>query len=96
MVITEIHIENIKGLRYFDLKQSIQPNRPNILVAPNGFGKTSIATAFKSLKCNKLELDENSFYNGDNSNKAVIKLKLSTGENLEANNIKNSISSVFD
>ena len=96
MVITEIHIENIKGLQYFNLKQSIQPNRPNILVAPNGFGKTSLATAFKSLKSNKLELDENSLYNGDNSNRAVIKLKLSTGEILEANNSQNSISSVFN
>ena len=37
MVITELHIENIKGLQNFELKQSIQPNRPNILVAPNGF-----------------------------------------------------------
>ena len=53
MVITELHIENIKGLQNFELKQSIQPNRPNILVAPNGFGKTSLAIAFKSLKNSK-------------------------------------------
>lgn len=54
MVINEIHIENIKGLQCFDLKQPIQPNRPNILVAPNGFGKTSLAIAFNSLKSNHL------------------------------------------
>ena len=67
MVITELHIENIKGLQNFELKQSIQPNRPNILVAPNGFGKTSLAIAFKSLKNSKLDLDESSYYNGDSS-----------------------------
>ena len=39
MVITEIFIENIKGLQHFELKQPIFPNRPNILVAPNGLGK---------------------------------------------------------
>ena len=78
MVITELHIENIKGLQNFELKQSIQPNRPNILVAPNGFGKTSLAIAFKSLKNSKLDLDESSYYNGDNSNKPILRLKLST------------------
>lgn len=72
MVITELHIENIKGLQNFELKQSIQPNRPNILVAPNGFGKTSLAIAFKSLKNSKLDLDESSYYNGDNSNKPIL------------------------
>lgn len=96
MVITELHIENIKGLQNFELKQSIQPNRPNILVAPNGFGKTSLAIAFKSLKNSKLDLDESSYYNGDNSNKPILRLKLSTGENLEADDSHNSISSKFD
>ena len=96
MVITEIFIENIKGLQHFELKQPIFPNRPNILVAPNGFGKTSLTTAFKSLKSTGLELDESSYYNGDDSNRAVLRLKLSTGENLEADNRHNSISSKFN
>lgn len=96
MVITEIHIENIKGLQSFDLNQFIQPNRPNILVAPNGFGKTSLAMAFSSLKSSKLDLETVNCYNGDASNLPVIKLKLSTGESLEADNSHNTISDKFD
>ena len=96
MVINEIHIENIKGLRCFDLNQPIQPNRPNILVAPNGFGKTSLAVAFNSLKSNHLELDGANCYNGDDTNLPVLRLKLSTGESLEADRDNNTISDHFD
>lgn len=96
MVITEIHIENIKGIRSFDLNQFIQPNRPNILVAPNGFGKTSLAVAFSSLKGSKLNLETVNYYNGEESNLPVVKLKLSTGEILEADNKHNTITSKFD
>ena len=96
MVINEIHIENIKGLQCFDLKQPIQPNRPNILVAPNGFGKTSLAIAFNSLKSNHLELVGANCYNGDDTNLPVLRLKLSTGESLEADRNHNTISDHFD
>ena len=96
MVINEIHIENIKGLQCFDLKQPIQPNRPNILVAPNGFGKTSLAIAFNSLKSNHLELVGENCYNGDDTNLPVLRLKLSTGESLEADRNHNTISDHFD
>ena len=96
MVINEIHIENIKGLRCFDLNQPIQPNRPNILVAPNGFGKTSLAVAFNSLKSNHLELDGVNYYNGADTNFPVLRLKLSTGESLEADYNHNTISDHFD
>lgn len=96
MVINEIHIENVKGLQCFDLKQPIQPNRPNILVAPNGFGKTSLAVAFNSLKSNHLELDGVNYYNGADTNFPVLRLKLSTGESLEADYNHNTISDHFD
>ena len=96
MVINEIHIENVKGLQCFDLKQPIQPNRPNILVAPNGFGKTSFAVAFNSLKSNHLELDGVNYYNGADTNFPVLRLKLSTGESLEADYNHNTISDHFD
>lgn len=70
-------------------------NRPNILVAPNGFGKSSLATVFKSLKSNKIELDKDDYYMNDETNLPVLKLKLSTGEALEASRDANSISSYF-
>lgn len=47
MTILEINIENVKGIQSLKVKDRILKNRPNILVACNGFGKTSIATAFK-------------------------------------------------
>jgi hypothetical protein len=47
MTIHEINIENVKGIQSLKIQDDILKNRPNILVACNGFGKTSIATAFK-------------------------------------------------
>lgn len=47
MTILEINIENVKGIQSLKINDRILKNRPNILVACNGFGKTSIATAFK-------------------------------------------------
>lgn len=51
-MIKKIAITNVKGvgdgtsngLYEFDIPK----NKPSILVAPNGFGKSSLATAFKS------------------------------------------------
>ena len=54
-MIKKICIENVKGFgirKCFDL--NIYPNKPNILVAPNGFGKSSLTTAFNSLNNNKI------------------------------------------
>jgi ABC-type cobalamin/Fe3+-siderophores transport system ATPase subunit len=56
--LTSLKIENVKGIlsKYFFL--DLYPNKPSILVAPNGFGKSSIACAFKSLNNNRIALDE--------------------------------------
>lgn len=59
-MIKKIAITNVKGIGdgtsngvyEFDIPK----NKPSILVAPNGFGKSSLATTFKSLKNTKLEL----------------------------------------
>ena len=57
-MITNIKIENIKGFgttnNSFDLE--IKPRKVNILVAPNGFGKSSITAAFNSLAKGKSRL----------------------------------------
>jgi ABC-type cobalamin/Fe3+-siderophores transport system ATPase subunit len=65
-VIRKIAITNIKGIGdgttngmyEFDIPK----NKPSILVAPNGFGKSSLATAFKSLKSSKIELHKDDFH----------------------------------
>ena len=53
MVISKIEVNNIKGIENLAINEYIYPNRPNILVAPNGFGKSSLAVAFKTLLENK-------------------------------------------
>lgn len=95
MVINSITIENVKGIERLEIKQTIQPNRPNILVAPNGFGKSSIAIAFNSLKANKIELADENMHNGNKALTPTISLKLSTGKEIEANGSKNTIKEVF-
>ena len=45
MKIKSIEIENIKGISHAKYDLGIIPNKPNLIVAPNGFGKSSFATA---------------------------------------------------
>ncbi len=95
MVITKIEIRNVKGITDLVIDQIIQPNRPNILVAPNGFGKSSIAIAFDSLVGAKLELRpevEPSPKNGD----PYLSIDLSTGVQLIADKSTNTIKDNFD
>ena len=78
MVISKIEVNNIKGIENLAINEYIYPNRPNILVAPNGFGKSSLAVAFKTLLENKIKLkpeEEPIPKNGDPS----VVLSLSTG-----------------
>ena len=50
MSINKITIENIRGIEKLELKDNFYPNKPIFIIAPNGYGKTSIAKAFKSLE----------------------------------------------
>lgn len=51
-MINKIRIENVKGydVQGKDLNVNLDPTKINLCVAPNGFGKSSLATAFESLK----------------------------------------------
>ncbi|QYJ69164.1 ATP-binding protein [Flavobacterium litorale] len=99
MKIKNIKIINVKGIanRTFDL--NLIPNKPNILVAPNGFGKSSFSIGFDSLKRNKIELDEKNYHLNDSNNKPVIEMTIediSGIKNLLANDTTNIISNEFD
>lgn len=96
MNIKTIEITNIKGIGHKLFTLDLVPNRPNILVAPNGFGKSSFAIGFDSLKSNKIELDDKHYYLKDNSNRPVLTLTLTTGETLVADDTQNTISDYFD
>lgn len=94
MVILKIEINNIKGIGNLAINENIYPNRPNILVAPNGFGKSSLAVAFKTLVANKIELkpeEEPTPKNGDPS----VVLSLSTGQTISADKNSNTIRESF-
>lgn len=95
MNINRLVIDNIKGIKHLDINQVLYPNRPNILVAPNGFGKSSIATAFLSLKSKKIELNKEDYYNGSEDLEPTITIDLSTNEHLLASTSKNNICSIF-
>ena len=94
MVISRIEVNNIKGIENLAINEYIYPNRPNILVAPNGFGKSSLAVAFKTLLENKIKLkpeEEPIPKNGDPS----VVLSLSTGQTISANKNSNTIRESF-
>ncbi|ENX04341.1 hypothetical protein F900_00331 [Acinetobacter modestus] len=96
MNITSIRLSNIKGIREKNFTFDLVPNRPNILVAPNGFGKSSFAIGFDSLKINKIELDDKDYYLKDTSNRPMLALTLTTGQTLIADDTQNTISDLFD
>lgn len=96
MNITKIEITNVKGISNHSFNFVIYPNKPNILVAPNGFGKSSFATAFESLKSNKIELDDKNYHNKNVANRPSLKISLTTGNVLEANDTQNTINDLFD
>ena len=92
-MITNISISNIKGYGITDnsIDVNIDPSRVNILVAPNGFGKSSMAMAFKSLKKTKLEVEVDALHNQDETLQPSVSICLD-GNTYIANSIKNDIS----
>ncbi len=96
MNIKTIEIKNIKGIGHKSFMLDLAPNRPNILVAPNGFGKSSFAIAFDSLKSNKIELNDKHYFRKDVANRPILSLTLTTGEILVADDSQNTISNFFD
>lgn len=96
MNIKTIEITNIKGIGHKLFTLDLVPNRPNILVAPNGFGKSSFAIGFDSLRSNRIELDDKHYYLKDSRNRPNLTLTLTTGQILVADDTQNTISNFFD
>lgn len=103
-MIRRIEIENIKGIgsgtkaKIFNL--DIIPNKPSLLVAPNGFGKSSFATAFKAMNSERIKLEKKEHYKEIETNLPTLKLKYKKEDRIEIDLIatanSNTISSVFD
>ena len=96
--IQNITIENIKGIEKKVFNLDIIPNKPSILVAPNGFGKSSFAIAFNSLNRDRIKLKDEHFHKNDLNFIPKISLSIERCGNLttlEADSSKNEIFQEF-
>lgn len=103
-MIKKITITNIKGIGdgttngVFEF--DIPKNKPSIFVAPNGFGKSSLATAFKSLKRSKIDLHKDDFHQGNDSFSPKIEINYLDDDGqthvVNATESTNEIESIFD
>lgn len=95
-----IEIEYIKGIQQKRFELDIHPNKPSLLVAPNGFGKSSLATAFNSMNNRRIALDEEDYHaeNAANAPRVYVEYTRPDGTlaTLEATNASNTISSEID
>ncbi|MCT4631878.1 MAG: hypothetical protein N4A76_03940 [Firmicutes bacterium] len=95
-MINKIEIKEIKGIEKQEYNFNIVPNKPNMFVAPNGFGKSSFATAFGSLKRKGISLEENDMFNHSIDSNPSISISMSNGGVFKATKEKNEISKEFD
>jgi hypothetical protein len=100
-MIESLRIQNVRGIKdrtfTFDQPQ-MHPNKVHLLIAPNGFGKSSIATAFANLKPRSLKLDEKDIYLHDHNRKPELTITDSengTKKYYTANENKNELSKDF-
>ncbi|WP_289106488.1 hypothetical protein [uncultured Pseudoalteromonas sp.] len=95
MAISLIEIRNIKGISQESFKVNIIAHKPNLLVAPNGFGKSSIATAFSSMNTKRIVLEEKDLHKGDDTLVPELSINID-GQKLTTNTAKNEIRKHFD
>lgn len=80
-LLKRIKIENIKGKDVFEVTfDDLTANQPNIVVAPNGYGKSTIAEAFEAAAHGRMKLDDKDIYQHDPKNKPKLEVEL-LGEN---------------
>ncbi len=72
MQIKSIKIKNVRGIQDKTILLDMIPNKPSILVAPNGSGKSSFAFAFQWLNRMRLKLDEDDAYDNNVKNKPEL------------------------
>ena len=92
-MINKIRIENVKGYGSQGkvLNVNLDPIKINLCVAPNGFGKSSLATAFESLKRTRLEISEDNKHIGEKNAPSSLKLTID-GIEYTADGTKNEFS----
>jgi hypothetical protein len=95
-----ISIEHIKGIQNRTFSLDIYPNKPSLLVAPNGFGKSSLAAAFNSMNRNRIDLKDDDFHMENAAHHPRVAIEYEKPDNtvisLVATRTTNTISSEFD
>lgn len=80
-LLRRIKIENIKGKNVFEVTfVDLIANQPNIVVAPNGYGKSTIATAFEAAANGKMKINDKDLYQRSADNHPKLEVEL-CGEN---------------
>jgi len=96
-MITNITITNIRGFGQTNnsINVNLKTNKINILIAPNGSGKSSFALAFDSLNKNRLDVEAESLYQHNNANIPELSITID-GNIYKASNSNNDIFSVIE
>jgi hypothetical protein len=96
MKIKSIHIKNVRGLGDRKIELNMIPNKPSLLVAPNGSGKSSFAFAFQWLNRQRMKLSADDAYMGNVENKPCMIIETADpSEIFVADEMKNEISRKF-
>lgn len=95
-----IEIENIKGIAHKRFALDILPNKPSLLVAPNGFGKSSFAVAFNEMNNRRINLTEDNLHQANAALQPRIYIEYErpdgTLAQLQASPTTNTISTELD
>lgn len=75
-MLNSIKIKAIKGISDKEFNLDLHPNKPSILVAPNGFGKSSFAIAFNSFNNSRIILEDENICEGYNASDASIEIEV--------------------
>ena len=78
-LISNITIKNIKGFSDKDnsIDVDIKSGKINILVAPNGYGKSSITAAFKSLTNSRIKVEKEDIHKENEQLDSALSMKSS-------------------
>lgn len=95
MSISQIEIRNIKGISHECFNVQLKACKPNLLVAPNGFGKSSVATAFSSMNTKRIDLAEKDHHKENDKLAPELSITVN-GQKLTANRTQNEIRQQFD
>lgn len=95
-MISKIEVENIKGFGIpgKTINLNLSATKINLCIAPNGFGKSSLATAFGSLNRNKLDVTEDNKHYAHKDANSSLKVTLD-GIDYEATSRSNDISPIL-